>query len=292
VVPVIFAVAMTTMIGCVGPDPIFRFGGDQTDDAGSPTGAGGSSPTTGAGGSSPTTGAGGSPTTGAGGSPATGHGGSGGTSTTGAGGAGGSSTTGAGGTVGPGGAPGTVLLMDDFESGNKVGWISNVSGEWGIVMDGTTNVYKVTPAAGGSTSALHAVAAGDVGWTNIAVQAKVKVLSAGGSSSSYFAGPCVRFASPQNYYCAVIRSDGRFSIRARINDSGTSLVTSASSAGTLAMNTWYTVKIAVNGANLTASVNGTTFMIMATDASIATGGVALVSVNETAEFDDVVVTAN
>jgi hypothetical protein len=285
------------VVGCIGPDPVFRFGG-QTEDAGS-TGSGGSSSTTGAGGSSSTTGAGGSSsTTGGGGSSSTGRGGAGGSSITGGGGRGGSGGSpitgggGAGGTVGPGGAPGTVLLMDDFESGNKVGWIANVASEWSIVMDGTTNVYKVNGMGGSSTSSLHAAAAGNVAWTNIAIEAKVKVLTAGCTSSSCFAGPCVRFANPQNYYCAVIRGDGRFGIRARLNDSGTSLVASTSSAGTLALNTWYTVKIAINGPNMMANVNGSTFMITATDSTIAAGGVALIAIDDTAEFDDVLVTAN
>jgi len=264
--------------GCVGPDPVFRFQ-IMTDDAGTGTGTGGTT-STGAGGSGGSTGAGGS---------TTGRGGGGGSvSTTGAGGhpAGGSGGGTGGGTggspTGTGGAPGSVLFMDNFENGASPTWIASPAGEWSVVMDGGTNVYKNSV----QTNSLHAVAAGFVTWTDVAMEAKVKVLTMGGSSSSYFSGPCVRFADVMNYYCAAIRSDGKVAIRARLNDSGTSLAT-ASSSVTVTTNTWYTVKIVAKGPTITVFLNGTQ-VVTATDSTIPAGGVALASVNEVAEFDDVV----
>jgi hypothetical protein len=261
--------------GCVGPDPIFRFQVMTGDDAGSGSGNGGSSPT----------GAGGS--TGAGGVNGTGHGGSG--PVTGAGGSGkggsGGGAAGAGGGA-PGGAPGTVLLMDDFEGNGTAMWAANVSSEWSIVTDGTTHVEEVMGQSGNSSP--HANAAGIVSWTDVAVEAKVKVVSFGSSSTSYFAGPCVRFASLDNYYCAAVRSDGKLAIRARLNGSGTSLATAPSSV-TVTTGTWYTVKIVAKGTTITVFLNGTQ-QITTTDSTIPAGGIALTAYNGVAEFDDVVAT--
>ena len=59
---------------------------------------------------------------------------------------------------------------------------------------------------------------------------------------------------------------------------------------TVALNTWYTVKFSVVGSTLTLFVDGTQ-VLSVTDTAITSGGIAVGTVNASAEFDDVKVTA-
>ena len=133
-------------------------------------------------------------------------------------------------------------------------------------------------------------AAGDVSWTNVSVQARIKVLSFNGSSSSYYAGVCARVEDADNYYCVTLRSDAKVAIRGDIGGSSNSLGSSVSYG--VAAGTWYTVRLEVVGSTITASINGTPVLPKTgdpaiSDASLATGGIALIVDNADAEFDDV-----
>jgi hypothetical protein len=280
---------------CVGPDAFYRYGAVTPPDDGG--GAGGAT-ASGAGGSAATgTGGHGGGTPAQGGSTGQGgRGGGGGAVVT--GGAGGAPATGQGGSTGAAGsgggtpgASGTVLFMDDFESGTATNWFSSLASDWSVVADGTTKVYLENgPSV--SSSTLHATSRGDASWGDLSIEVKIKPLTFPGSSSSYFAGACVRFSSLNDYYCAVIRSDQRFGIRIRSTaGSGTSLVTAPSSQ-VVALNAWHTVKLVVQGQMLTATVDGGTPLtspVTDTAQILAHGAAALVTVNGTAEFDDVIV---
>jgi hypothetical protein len=182
-----------------------------------------------------------------------------------------------------------TLLTEDFEDGVANGWTSLVPSDWSIVDDGS-KVYKQGVSQGNST--VHLSAAGDVSWTNVVIEAKVKP-TFGGISSSYFAGVCARLKDPDNYYCAVLRSDGNFGIRARQGGSGTNLANVHAMPTDIATNKWYTVKLKVAGSSLEASVvgpAGETATATANDCQVAAGGVGLAAAGMSAEFDDVKVT--
>jgi hypothetical protein len=271
--------------GCLTPDGYLR------DDAGA--GAGGV-PVASAGGANGAGGAGqgGATLLGSGGSGAGGRsgvGGSGAGGRTAAGGASGAAgATGAGGATASGGGTGTgtVLFSDDFEGGAPSQWfLSDSTGMIGVASikaDGS-NVYDLDV----SMSKVFLAAAGNVAWTDVVVQARVKIISFNGSSSSYYAGICARVQDAMNYYCGILRSDGKLSVRGEIGGSGSTLG-SAVSAG-ITTGTWYTVKLQASGSTLTFYVNGT-LMDTVTDTSLATGGIALAVDNGDAEFDDVRVT--
>ena len=94
-----------------------------------------------------------------------------------------------------GGLPsGMMLLSEDFEDGAANGWVSPVPADWSVVDDGG-KVYKQSVSQGNST--VHLSAAGDASWTNVVIEARVKPLI-GGSSSSYFAGVCARLKDAKN----------------------------------------------------------------------------------------------
>jgi hypothetical protein len=266
--------------GCITPDGYYRpLDGGTNGQAGAGAGSGGVPATGGVPGSggSPVTGTGGSPISGAAG--ATGKGGAVGTGgTTGAGGA-----LATGGATGAGGASGPIF-SDNFESGAGK-WITSGPGTAPVASDGS-GVYDLSCLM----SKVFLAAAGDISWTNVVVQARIKILSFNGSSSSYYAGLCARVEDANNYYCVTLRSDAKVAIRGNIGGSSNSLGSSVSYG--VATGTWYTVQLAVVGSTITASINGTPVLPKTgdpaiTDSSLANGGIALIVDNAEAEFDDV-----
>lgn len=236
--------------------------------------------TVGSGGSSSTTGG---AATGTGGT----AGGSGGSAGAGTGGA--SGTTAAGGAAPfDAGPPGTVLFSDDFENGSAK-WIAPLPG-FSIVMDGS-NVYSESVVE----NKVHIASAGDVAWTDQIVEARVKVLSFGGSSTSYLAGVFARVKDENDYYYAALQSDGQFKIKKKSGGNNSSISTGLKGL-TVSENTWYTVRFSAIGSTLTLNVDtvppqpAAVPPLTATDTDIASGGIAVGTTNATAEFDDVKVT--
>ena len=181
------------------------------------------------------------------------------------------------GTAGSGGA-GTVLFSDDFEDGNTTGWTVS-GGTWAIATDGS-KVYA--QSATGSGSAVLLSAAGSTAWTNQIIEAKIKVKAFGGQSTSYLAAIYGRYTG-SDYYALALRSDGKVAIR-----HGNSTIGSAVTAG-IVEGTWYTVRFELVGSSLKAYVDGA-LQDSETDTSLSAGGIAVSTVNTTAEFDDVKVT--
>ena len=287
----ICAGALLTAAGCITPDGYYRdLGAGGNGQGGTGAGTGGAPGSGGAAGGAPATGTGGviatggatgkGGATGTGGAPATG----GATGTGGALATGGATGTGA--ATGTGGATGT-LFSDNFESGAGK-WITNGPGTATIKTDGSS-VYDLSCLM----SKVYLAAAGDVSWTDVSVQARVKIVSFNGSSSSYYAGICARVEDAANYYCVALRSDAKVAIRGDIGGSSNSIGSSNSYA--IATGTWYTVQLAVVGSTITASINGVPVLPKTgdpaiTDSSLPMGGVALAVDNAEAEFDDVSVT--
>jgi pectate lyase len=270
--------AFLATAGCITPDGYDRpTDGGGSGQAGTGAGTGGASGSGGVSGTGGAPGTGGSPITGTGGRPVIATGGA----------------TGKGGAVGTGGAAGKgvgtgggtgAIFSDNFESG--VGkWLTDGPGTASIASDGSS-VYDLSCLM----SKVFLAAAGDIGWTNVAVQARIKILSFSGSSSSYYAGLCARVQDANNYYCVTLRSDAKVAIRGDIGGSSNSLGSSVSYAVTTG--TWFTVQLQVIGSTITASINGTPVLPKTgdpaiTDSSLASGGIALIVDNADAEFDDV-----
>jgi hypothetical protein len=240
--------------------------------AGAPSGSSG-----GAGASSAGSHSGGSAGSGAGGGSAGSHAG-GSSAGSSAGGSAGAGTAG-GGNAGASGASGSVLFSDDFEDGNSNGWTTS-NGTWAIATDGS-KVYGQTGT--GTASTVLMSRAGSMTWANQIIEAKVKVKAFGGSSTSYFAAIYGR-SNGTDYYALALRQDGKIAIR-----KNTTTLGSAVAAG-IAEGIWYTVRLEIVGSTLKAYVNGV-LTDTESDTSLAAGGIAVGTVNTTAEFDDVKVTA-
>jgi pectate disaccharide-lyase len=244
--------------------------------AGPGTAGSGVAGATGSGGSSGGSAAG---TTGAAGTVATGRGG-----TTGMAGRGG--TTGTAGTgVTGGGGSGAILFMDDFETGKTWDWAGDAT--HAVVADGATNhVFELNSMMSKQSLAAYTPTGATADHS---IEARVKVLSWNGSSSSYVAALCVRLSGPASfYYLAIQSNDGKLKIKYN-NGSNSSIGTSLD--GQFAVNTWITLKLSVVGSTLTAYANGV-MLGQETDANITSGtSVGLMVDNARAQFDDVIVRA-
>jgi len=201
-------------------------------------------------------------------------------------GTGGTNTGGKGGSGGgaAGGPPGGMeLFRDNFEMG-AANWTATPTANWAIATDGTM-VYAATGASANST--WRAGAAGEPTWTDVQLDARVKVTSFAGMSTSYYAGVCVRYTSNSSYACFTLRSDGKIAFR--VNGNNTASATPA--GGDITPGTWYTVRVVARGANITAFLNGTEIAAgsRVTTGAPATGRIALAAPGTNVVFDDIVV---
>jgi hypothetical protein len=230
-----------------------------------------------------TGGQGGTTTGGTGGRGGTTTGGTSGTTTGGTGGRGGTSGSGTGGGSAGGPPGGMELFRDNFEMG-AANWTATPSGVWAIAMDGSS-VYAATGASANST--WRAGAAGQTSWTDVQIDARVKVTSFAGSSTSYYAGVCARYTSNSSYACFALRSDGKIAFR--VNGSNTSSTTPP--GGDIQEGTWYTIRVVARGANITAFVNNTEIASgsRVTSGAPASGRLALAAPGTNVVFDDIVV---
>jgi hypothetical protein len=199
-------------------------------------------------------------------------------------GAAGTTATGRGGSTGSGGS-GAILFMDDFEGTTVWDWVGDAT--HAVVTDGGSNhVFQLNSMMSKQSIAAYAPTGAT---SDHSIEAKVKVLSWNGSSSSYIAALCARLASGSSfYYLAIQSNDGKLKIKYN-NGSNSSIGSSIDSS--FALNTWITLKFSVVGSTLTAYANGV-MVGQETDTTITTGtSVGLLVDNANAMFDDVVVRA-
>ncbi|HVY31434.1 MAG TPA: hypothetical protein VHB79_33000 [Polyangiaceae bacterium] len=231
------------------------------------------------GGTLASTGGGGSAGSDAGGSVAAGGGGT--TGATGDGGEAGALAL--AGASGAGGADsGGPLLFDDFEDGVDDGWFAT-SGDWGVVTSNNSKVYQVKNLLDQSLFSVI----GDLSWTDVAVEVKVRALEFGGSSSADLIGVYARFDSPANHYYVALRGDGKLAIRKKVDINstlGTPVIFAA------AVGKQFKVRFEVQGDELRAYVDDV-LMLTTHDSDLKTGRIAIGTDNARAEFDDVTVTA-
>jgi hypothetical protein len=130
--------------------------------------------------------------------------------------------------------------------------------------------------------------AGDPSWTDQALEARLKILTFGGSTTSDLAFLAVRFRDSDNFYYAALRADGKVVLKARLNGTDGSL--GASVSASITTNTWYTVKVVASGTQLSVYIDDALIQTFS-GVLIASGSIALGTNNATVDFDDVSVTA-
>ena len=182
------------------------------------------------------------------------------------------------------GATGQAIFFDDFETGSASRWTTNSPADWSVVdVDGGTHVYQQSAVS----NTFRVAASGSVVWADQAVEAKVNILSFGGSSTSYLAAVYARFKDLDNHYYLAVESNTKLTIRKNSGGTNTKL-TSAVDTG-MTTGAWHTVKLQAKGSTLSAYVDGVE-KVTVSDTSIASGGIGLGCTNSSAQFDDVKVT--
>ncbi|MFK4343553.1 MULTISPECIES: family 16 glycoside hydrolase [unclassified Paenibacillus] len=175
-------------------------------------------------------------------------------------------------------ADGNLQVSDDFEQGEAQGWTAG-SGNWSVVADGNGSTYQQS-----SRSESHSVK-GNASWTNYSVQADVYVDDFNGSNRVYVAG---RYTDSNNFYAASLynKKGGALEIRKKVNGSMKTLATN--NKYKLDTNTWYRVKLELSGSEIKMYVNDQ-LELTATDSSLASGAIGLVTSKAVAQFDNVIV---
>lgn len=167
----------------------------------------------------------------------------------------------------------TTLFSDDFEDANTNGW-SKSGGTWSVVTDGSRVLRQ--SSTGGDARAY----AGSSGWTNYAVQARVKPLAFTGDG---LVAVAARQQSSTNAYRLALYATGI----ARLETVRSGTVTSiATGSHGLTAGAWATVRVEAQGTTLRGYLNGV-LVAQGTGSVYATGKVGLATARATAVFDDV-----
>jgi pectate lyase len=168
-----------------------------------------------------------------------------------------------------------TLFSDTFESGSTSAW-SKSGGDWSTVADGSTTFQQANTG-----SELARQFAGDTGWSDYQVQARVKPLAFNGSNRLVALG--ARSTSASRMYRLALTNAGRAELQAV---DGSSITVIGSAALTVSTGSWYTLRIEASGGTLKGFVNGTQ-IAAGTNTTYGAGRIALVTAYASARFDDV-----
>lgn len=170
-----------------------------------------------------------------------------------------------------------TVFTDNFDDGNATGW-SKSGGTWTVVTDGT-GVLRQT----NTTSELARDFAGDSGWTDYSVQARVKPLAFDGADR--YAALAARASGSTTFYRLALLNSGRVEMQAVRSGAVTVL---GSATRTVATGTWYTLRIDVAGSSVSGFVDGTRIGGGTSTVSGA-GRIGVQTLHASASFDDVTV---
>jgi pectate lyase len=176
-----------------------------------------------------------------------------------------------------GAAYAATLFSDDFNDGNSSGW-SKSGGTWSVVTDGSGALEQTD---NGSERARQF--AGDTGWTDYQVQARVKPVSYNGSGR--VVALAARSSSATKMYRLALLNSGRAELQA-VNGSAVTVIGGVGLS--VSTGTWYTLRIETSGSTIRGFVNGSQ-IASGTNTAGASGRVGLVTEFASARFDDIVV---
>jgi len=174
-------------------------------------------------------------------------------------------------------AEAATAFSADFESGSTSGW-SKSGGTWSIVSDGS-QVFQQSDS--GSERAREF--AGDSGWANYSVQARVKATSF--ASSAGVVALTARAAGSTKMYRLSLTGSNKVQLETM---NGSSITVLGSLSQTISTSTFYTLKLTLNGSTISGTINGTS-VGSATDSTIGAGRIGLLTEHAAGRFDDVVV---
>ncbi|WP_436530952.1 right-handed parallel beta-helix repeat-containing protein [Actinoplanes sp. HUAS TT8] len=177
-------------------------------------------------------------------------------------------------------AQAATVFSADFESGSTSAW-SKSGGTWSVVTDGTKVLQQSD-----TTSERAREFGGTSSWTNYAVQARVKATAFG--STGGVVALTARAAGATKMYRLSLTGADKVQLEAM---NGSAITVLASLSQTVSTSTFYTLRLTVNGTTISGSVNGTS-VGSATDSSISSGRIGLLTEYAAGRFDDIVVDDN
>ncbi|MDR6551065.1 glycoside hydrolase family 9 protein [Paenibacillus qinlingensis] len=171
------------------------------------------------------------------------------------------------------------LLFNDFNNGLATGW-TPTSGTWSV---------QSSQYSGQASSASSFSVAGDSTWTDYTLEAKVNITN--NTNGNKDAGLLVRYTDVDNYYLLLLKNNDRTGRKMELIKSVAGVKTVLGFTNpSIAADTYYTYKIALNGSTITVYKDGVQqFSVI--DTSLASGKIgARTYANTKAYFDDVLVT--
>jgi pectate lyase len=166
-------------------------------------------------------------------------------------------------------------FSDNFNDGDSAGW-SKSGGSWSVVTDGSKVLRQADAGA-----ALARQFAGDSGWTDYSVRARVKALTLTGAGAA--AGVVARAGGAHQFERLVLAPGA-----ARLEEVRGSAVTVLGSAKLAsAASGWHTLRLDVSGGRVRGFVDGSPVGDAAT--RLAKGRIGVLTTVAAAEFDDVTV---
>ena len=177
-------------------------------------------------------------------------------------------------------ASAATLFADNFNDGEASGW-SKSGGTWSVATDGSGVLRQSN-----TTSELARDFAGNSGWTNYSVQARVKPLAFDGSNR--YVALAARASSSTTFYRVALVNANRVELQAVRSGAVTVL---GSVGRTVATGTWYTLRVDVAGNSVTGFVDGA--QVGSGSSTVAsTGRIGVQTFHASASFDDVTVNSD
>jgi endoglucanase len=181
--------------------------------------------------------------------------------------------------TGPEVTDGSILFFDDFSDGNADGW-TTTSGAWSVI----GGEYSGQASSSNSYSI-----AGDSGWTDYTLEAKVKVTN--NSNGNKDAGLVFRYTDTDNHYILYLKNNDRAGRKMELVKvvNGVKTILDYANPSVLP-DTFHTYKIIANGDSIEVYQDNI-LILSATDSAHSSGKIgARVYANTKAIFDDITVT--
>lgn len=177
-----------------------------------------------------------------------------------------------------------ALFSDDFQDGNADGWTfftTNTSSSWGVMAD-AADAGNLVLAQGSNANNEGYATAGDAGWQDYSVEARVKLRNV-----EPYPGLLARYKDSNNYYMLRINkaSEARIELSKKVG--GASTIFASYPLATMA-DSWYTLRMTLRGNVLRGYLNGNA-LFEVTDASLDAGQIGFRNNWGPASFDNVVV---
>jgi hypothetical protein len=178
----------------------------------------------------------------------------------------------------PAAAAGPARFHTDFEHNSAAGWTPTLGG-WSILEENGNKIY----VADGGDAECRAQA-GDPGWTDFRVQARIKLQDLDAGDRAFL---CGRYKDGNNYYALAFlgRSSGKhvIELRKKVEKSSTTIKVKDFP---IKIGEWHSVALETVGSTIKVYVDGT-LQMTADDPALAAGGIGLIASKSRVFYDDI-----